>query len=84
MYNYNPESLKAEEFINHEEIEDTLRYAQENKSNVPLLKEILKSKAEKRTFTVTHQSYLIVMCLKLMRKSMPRRADQERLFMETE
>lgn len=42
MYNYNPESLKAEEFINHEEIEDTLRYAQANKSNVPLLKEILE------------------------------------------
>lgn len=42
MYNYNPESLKAEEFINHEEIEDTLRYAQANKSNVTLLKEILE------------------------------------------
>ena len=42
MYKYDPKSLKAEEFINHEEIEETLKYAQENKSNVPLLKEILE------------------------------------------
>ena len=30
MYNYDPKSLKAEEFINHEEIEETLKYAEEN------------------------------------------------------
>ena len=34
---YNPKSLKAEEFINHEEILDTIRYAQENKHNVALV-----------------------------------------------
>ena len=39
---YNPKSLKAEEFINHEEIEDTLRYADENKDNLPLLREIVE------------------------------------------
>ena len=39
---YNPKSLKAEEFINHEEIEETLRYAEENKRNVALIDEILK------------------------------------------
>ena len=39
---YNPKSLKAEEFINHEEILDTIKYADENKDNVELLKEILE------------------------------------------
>ena len=39
---YNPKSLKAEEFINHEEILDTIRYAEENKHNITLIDEILK------------------------------------------
>ena len=34
---YNPKSLKAEEFINHEEILDTIRYAEENKHNLTLI-----------------------------------------------
>ena len=38
---YNPKSMKAEEFICHEEIEDTLKYADENKDNLPLIREIL-------------------------------------------
>ena len=38
---YNPKSLKAEEFINHEEILDTIRYAEENKHNLTLIDEIL-------------------------------------------
>ena len=42
MYKYDPKSLKAEEFINHEEITETLEYAEKNKSNVPLLREILE------------------------------------------
>lgn len=39
---YNPVSLKAEEFINDEEIRETIRYAEENKHNVALIDEILK------------------------------------------
>ena len=38
---YDPKSMKAEEFISHEEIEATLRYADENCSNRPLIREIL-------------------------------------------
>ena len=38
---YNPKSLKAEEFINHGEILDTIRYAEENKHNIALIDEIL-------------------------------------------
>ena len=41
MYPYNPHSQKAEEFINHEEILDTIRYAEENKHNLALIDEIL-------------------------------------------
>ena len=45
---YKPESLKAEKFISHEEIQDTLRYAQSNKENLPLIREILeKARLEK-------------------------------------
>jgi 2-iminoacetate synthase len=39
---YNPKSHKAEEFINHEEVLETLKYAHENKNNVELIDEILK------------------------------------------
>ena len=38
---YNPKSLNADEFINDEEIRETLRYAEENKNNLPLIEEIL-------------------------------------------
>lgn len=39
---YDPKSMKAEEFISHEEILDTLAYAQENKSNEKLIDAILE------------------------------------------
>ena len=46
---YDPKSLKAEEFINHEEILATLAYAEENKRNVALIDEILnKARPVKR------------------------------------
>ena len=38
---YNPKSSKAEEFIDNQEILDTLEYAQKNKSNIALIDEIL-------------------------------------------
>ncbi len=48
---YDPKSLKAEEFINHEEIEETLRYAEENKHNVALIDEILQKARPQKTAT---------------------------------
>lgn len=45
---YNPKSLKAEEFINHEEILDTLKFAEENKNNMPLIREILDKAKERK------------------------------------
>lgn len=41
MYAYNPKSLKAEEFINHQEILDTLAYAEANKDNLELIDQII-------------------------------------------
>ncbi|MEE1024852.1 MAG: [FeFe] hydrogenase H-cluster radical SAM maturase HydG [Acutalibacteraceae bacterium] len=38
---YDPKSLKADEFISHEEILDTLKYAEENKDNLELINSIL-------------------------------------------
>ena len=46
---YNPKSLKAEEFINNEEILDTIRYAEENKNNVELIDAILEKARPKKT-----------------------------------
>ena len=49
MANYDPKSLRAEEFINHEEILATLAYAQEHKNDVALIDAILeKAQAHQR------------------------------------
>ncbi|MBQ8790324.1 MAG: [Ruminiclostridium sp.] len=45
---YNPKSLKAEEFISHEEIMETLQYAEENKNNVELIDSILEKARERK------------------------------------
>lgn len=42
MAAFNPASLRAEEFINDEEIRATLAYAEENKNNVELIDRILE------------------------------------------
>jgi len=39
---YNPKSLRAEEFINDEEIRETLQWAEEHKNDLPLIREILE------------------------------------------
>ena len=39
---YDVKSLKAEDFINHEEILATLEYAEQNKHNKELIEEIQK------------------------------------------
>ena len=51
---YNPKSLKAEEFINHEEILETIQYAQENKNNEELIDQLLEKARPKKTATGVH------------------------------
>ena len=46
---YNPKSLKAEEFINDEEIRETLAYAEANKNNVELIDQILEKARPQKT-----------------------------------
>ena len=48
---YNPKSLKAEEFIDNQEILDTIAYAEANKNNVALIDEILDKARPKKTAT---------------------------------
>ena len=48
---YDPKSLKAEEFINDQEILDTIAYAEANKRNVALIDEILEKARPRRTET---------------------------------
>ena len=51
MATYDPKSLKAEEFINDQEILDTIAYAEANKRNVALIDEILEKARPRRTET---------------------------------
>ena len=46
---YDPKSLKAEEFINHEEILATLEYAEKNKNNRELIEKILEKAKPRKT-----------------------------------
>ena len=46
---YNPKSLKAEEFIDHNEILETLEYAEQNKHNRELIEEILDKAKPRKT-----------------------------------
>ncbi len=39
---YNPKSLKAEEFISHEEVLSSLEYAERNKNNIELINRIIE------------------------------------------
>ena len=49
MFKYDVKSKKAEEFINHEEILNTLKFAKENKNNIALIEEYLEKARPKRT-----------------------------------
>lgn len=58
---YNVKSLNAEEFINHEEILESLEYAEKNKSNTAFLNEILE-KAELRKGLTHREAAVLLEC----------------------
>ena len=58
---YNPKSMKAEEFIDHSEILETLKYADENKDNKELLKEIVE-KAKLRKGLSHREASVLLAC----------------------
>ena len=45
---YNPKSLLADEFIDHQEILDTLAYADQNKNNIELIESILEKARQRK------------------------------------
>ena len=57
---YKKDSSKAEEFINHQEILDTLAYAEENKNNKDLLRKILKKAKEEKGLDHREASVLLM------------------------
>ncbi len=56
---YNPKSMKAEEFIDHAEIEETLRYADEHKTDRELIDAILEKAREYKGLTHREASVLL-------------------------
>ena len=56
---YSKSSLKAEEFINHEEIVDTLKYADENKDNIELIDSIIEKAKERKGLSHREASVLL-------------------------
>ena len=58
---YNPKSKKAAEFISHEEIEDTLKYAEQNKENIKLIDQIIE-KAKLRKGLNHREASVLLAC----------------------
>lgn len=56
---YDLKSMKAEEFINHEEIMDSLKYAEENKDNGELIEKILEKASLRRGIDHKEASVLL-------------------------
>jgi 2-iminoacetate synthase len=56
---YDPKSEKADEFINHQEILDTIKYANENKANIPLIDSLIKKALEKKGLTQREAAVLL-------------------------
>ena len=58
---YNPKSKKASEFISHEEILETLEYAENNKDNIELIDKII-DKARKRKGLSHREASVLLAC----------------------
>jgi len=56
---YNPKSLKAEEFISHDEVTDTLEYAEKNKHNIELIDSIIEKAKERKGLDHREASVLL-------------------------
>lgn len=56
---YNLKSLKAEEFINHDEIMESLRYSEENRNNIELINKIIEKARHRKG--LSHREALILL-----------------------
>lgn len=59
MYQYDSKSNKAEEFINHQEIMETLAYAEQKKTDKGLIREILDKARQRKGLTHREASVLL-------------------------
>ncbi len=56
---YNPKSTKAEEFISHQEVLNTIEYAEKNKNNKSLINEIIEKAKKKKGLSHQEASVLL-------------------------
>ncbi len=56
---YNPKSLKAGEFIDHEEVLETLAYAEKNKNNAALIDAIIEKTRQRKGLTHREAAVLL-------------------------
>lgn len=56
---YNPKSLKAGEFIDHEEVLETLAYAEKNKNNAALIDAIIEKARQRKGLTHREAAVLL-------------------------
>lgn len=56
---YNPKSTKASEFIDHQEILETLKYSEDNKNNIELIDKILEKARQKKG--LSHREALLLL-----------------------
>lgn len=74
MYDVN--SKHAEDFINHEEILDTLAYADENKNNLPLIESLIEKASKRKGLSHREASVLLACEDKEMNEKIFRLAEQ--------
>lgn len=60
MTKYDPKSSRAEEFINHAEILETLDYAEKNRENYPLIDSIIEKARRRKGLSHREASVLLV------------------------
>ncbi len=73
---YDPKSMKADEFINHEEIMETIRYAEENKSNRERIDAILEKARERKGLSHRDASVLLACDLEDKNREIEQLAEQ--------
>lgn len=73
---YNAASKKADEFISHEEILETLAYADENKNNVELIDQIIEKAKLRKGLTHREASVLLACDLEEKNEEIYRLAEQ--------
>lgn len=64
---YNPKSMAAEEFISHEEILETLEYAEKHKTDAELIQRIIEKAKERRG--LSHREAMVLLDCELEEKN---------------